>query len=152
MNITQIHTRGFVALMSVIIISAVLLVLVFTLHIASFFSRFDALDTENKRISLGLAESCVSAVSLKIARDPHYVPAPSGDCISVGGTCQGDDPQKVCMICSVMLNGLSATADLRARYNGAYSNLRVTINVTPGNFTIVDWKEIENGDPSCVVP
>ena len=138
--------------MSVVIISAVLMTLVFTLSIASFFNRFDVLDAENKRISLGLAEACVNSVMLKIAQNSAYTPAPSRDCVSVGGTCGGSDPQKVCKICSVTTSGNFATTTVRAMYNGTYTNLTIGMNSTPGSFSVLNWSETNTGAGTCTVP
>jgi len=147
------NDRGFIALMSVIIISAILLVLVFTLGLSSFFNRFDTLDSENKRVSLGLAESCVNAAMLKIAQNPSYVPAVAGDCVSVGGTCGGTDPQKVCKICSVTAVGSESTVVVRALYDHAYTNLRITFANVPGTYTVTHWTELAaNSVPSCTLP
>ena len=142
------RTKGFVALMSVILISAILLVLVFVLETWSFFQRIDALDSENKRISLELAESCIDAAILKAAQNPSYG---GGECISLGGVCGGTDPQRVCRICSVSYSYGSATASTRAVFGQAFTNLTATFN-TAGRFAISNWRETPSGDPSCVVP
>lgn len=142
-------SRGFIALMSVIIISAILLVLMFTLGLSSFFNRFDVLDTENKRVSLGLAEACVNVAMVKIAQDPSY--NPSGECVSVSDTC-GPGAKKVCKICSVG-STFPKTIDTRAVYNGAYSNVSVAVdNLGTGNFTVTSWSEVPTGPAGCTVP
>jgi hypothetical protein len=141
--------KGFVALMSVVIISAILLVLVFVLEASTFFQRYDTLDYENKAISENLAESCVQEAMLKAEQNASYA---GGDCISLGGVCGGADPQKICRICSVTHSAGSATANVRAVYSGAYSNLSVTFSTTAGNPSILNWKETPSGDASCPVP
>ena len=140
--------RGFVALMSILIISAILLTLVYTLNASSFFARLDALGAENKRTSLGLAEACVNSAMLKVAQGT----TPSNLCVSLGGTCGGTDPQKVCKICSSSVSGGIATVRTRARYNGTFTNLEVKFTTTPSNFVVTSWKENETGDPSCTLP
>jgi hypothetical protein len=142
---------GFVALVSVVVVSAVLLVVMFTLSTSSFFNRFDALDSENKSISLGLAEACMSAAMLKVAQDPAYAPAIDGDCVSVGGTCYSADPQKVCAICSIVI-GNPEVVVTRAVYNGAYTTLRAYFDTTPDSFVVTKWEELSGGFPSCTVP
>lgn len=144
-------TSGFVALMSVIIISAILLALVFTLGVSSFFNRFDALDVENKRASLGLAEACVSAAMLRVAQNGSYVPAVAGDCVTIGGTCYAADPQKTCAICSVA-GGNPATVVTRAVYNGAFSTVQVTFDTVPDSFAVLKWEELSAGPTACIVP
>jgi hypothetical protein len=145
------HEHGFVALMSMLLICAVLLVVVFTLYVSSFFARFDALDREHKRASTELAEACVNAAMLHVAEDPHYAPAARGECISVGGVC-GTADQMTCKICGVTYSGKSAIAEARAAVDGAYSNLRVTFAIVSGNAVISDWQEVPGGDPACVIP
>ncbi len=144
---TTRHPRGFVVLMSVIIISAILLLYVFGLGASGFFARFDALDSEHKRISLSLAESCVNAALLKIAQDSAYAPAAGGDTVLVGG--------RTCKICPGT-NSPSGQATepivTRAVHNGAFTNLRVTVAVANGLYTVSGWSEEVNGDPACTLP
>lgn len=75
--------RGFIALTSVLIVSAILMALMFTTGASSFYARFDALNSEYKRASVGLSESCANAALLKVAQDYEYLPAPGGDTVNV---------------------------------------------------------------------
>ena len=86
---TSQTNRGFIALISAIIISAVLLAAVSTIGASAFYARFDSLNAEYKRVSLGLSESCVSEALLKIAQNYAYAPAPLGDSITIGTDAQG---------------------------------------------------------------
>ena len=151
MSTSRTGDRGFVALMSVILICAVLLMAVFTLYVSSFFARFDALDGEHKRESLELAEACVNAAALRVAQDSNYAPLPPGDCIGVGGIC-GTADQMTCKICSVTYAGKSTTAEVRAAVDGAYSDLKVTFSIVSGSALISEWEELPNGNPACVIP
>lgn len=131
------HHRGFVALMSVIIISAILLVLVFTLGTSAFFNRFDALDVESKRVSQGLAEACVNAALLKYVRGDY-----TGGTVAVA--------QKTCTICQITPSGIIQT---RAVENGAYTNIKVvTIPSTAGGLVIASWSELPNAPAGCTLP
>ena len=136
------HTpRGFVALMSVIIISAVLMTMVYLLSASSFLERFDALDGEYKRESLALAEACVNAGILKIAQSDY-----SAAQIVIDST----DPKKTCRVCQLSSSGDILT---RAVYNGAYTNLSVSVDPTQGNYPVTAW--VENATytgPSCTLP
>jgi len=155
------HTneRGFVALMSVIIISAILLVLVFTLGISSFLNRFDVLDTENKHISVALAEACASTAMLKLAQNPSYGTTPplpaAGECVSVGDPCpapSGSKTSKTCKVCSVVNSGGQSTINVRAMYNHTYSNVEAVVTLSGNNFMINSWKELPTGGAGCTVP
>jgi hypothetical protein len=65
-------TRGFIALLSVIIITLVLLVLASTLGFTGFFARSNILDSELKAESDFLALSCIEHVRLKLALDTSF--------------------------------------------------------------------------------
>lgn len=151
--IMQTNERGFIALMSVIVISAVLLVLVFTLGIASFFNRFDTLDTENKRVSLALAEACANTAMIKLAQDADYAPVSVGECVSVSDICGAAGATRTCKICSVTKSGSIYTIVARSVYGGAYSNIRFKGYLTATNFSVSDWSELAvNPVSTCTLP
>lgn len=144
--------RGFVALISVVLISAILLIVIVTLGLSTFFQRFDTLDTENKRVSLGYAEGCVNAAMLRIAQNAAYA---GGEYCSLNSTCSSSMSAslRVCEICQVTYPSGKAQILARAAVNGAYSNLTVTVNPTPGNFTVLGWSENPTySGPTCTVP
>ena len=64
--------NGFIALMSAVIISAVLLQVAVTASLGSFLYRENALDTELKARSSAAAHACVARAFLLIANDPAY--------------------------------------------------------------------------------
>lgn len=141
--------QGFVALLSVIIISAVILMYLFTIGLASFLNRIDTLGAENKRVSLGLAEACVNASMLRVAQS-----APANNvCINtMGGTCGGTDPQLVCKICTTVSGGGYATTTVHALWRGAYSTVQATFDTAAGSYKTVDWREIPAVGGTCTVP
>lgn len=87
------HTpqRGFIALISAIIISTVLLTLAVSIGSNTFFARFDALNREYKRLSLGFAESCVTTALGNISANYNYsaanVPVSLGTLYGKPATC-----------------------------------------------------------------
>ncbi|HVV39082.1 MAG TPA: hypothetical protein VHD31_02030 [Candidatus Paceibacterota bacterium] len=122
--------KGFIALTSAVIISAVLLTLATTVSATSFFSRFNALNSEYKRTSLGLAESCVNATLLKIAQgygytltaDPAYQ-AGIGVPVKVGSnTCT----VKAASYVSAGTGKRLYTITTQGQYKGAFSNITIT--------------------------
>ena len=136
---------GFIALTSVIIISAILLILVAVVSTAGFFTRFNVLDYENKTISSALAEACVETALVNLAADPtNYpasIPVPAGKQITVDST-------KTCRICSVS----ATTIKTRAAYNKAYTNLTVVGNLDASNFNVTSWDENLTGPAGCNLP
>ncbi|HVW71757.1 MAG TPA: hypothetical protein VHB93_01235, partial [Candidatus Paceibacterota bacterium] len=75
--------RGFIALTSVLIISAVILLLVVGASIPVFYARMDMLESEWKLQSQLWAKSCVEVTVLHLVADPAYV---GGDTVAVGDT------------------------------------------------------------------
>ncbi len=118
------HTqpRGFVALISAVIISTVLLGLSVAIGSNTFFARFDALNREYKRLSLGFAESCVTTALGRIGSDYNYS---VGSAVLVPlGTLYGKPAE--CTITSVssgaVVNGKKTfTIATKASFNGAFS-------------------------------
>src|SRR3989344_2331312 len=66
LNLYGNASGGFIALISAVIISLVLMVVVFSVSTLAFFSRFNQLDSEYKEKSSALAESCVDLAILKL--------------------------------------------------------------------------------------
>ncbi len=65
--------KGFIALMSVIFISAILLLISVTLSTSSFYERYSILSSELKERSLGNAEACAVEGLLKIANNDLHL-------------------------------------------------------------------------------
>lgn len=149
----QQNQNGFIALISVIVIFAILLVLASLIAFSSFFTRFNVLDFENKKVSVSLAEACAESALVNLAKDQTY--SPSNLCVSVNGTdtCGGAANTKTCKICSITVvspNNFSIVT--RAAYNKTYTNLTVAANLGASNFTITSWDETLTTPPSCPVP
>lgn len=143
---------GFVALLSVIIIGAILTIYVFTLGISSFFSRFSALDSEQKVSSRTLAEACISVAIGNIARDVIYAPPSGGQCVSVTRSCGTSDPNGTCKICAVSYMSGVATIDVRAMSSGAYTDLRTVVDLSH-DFAILGREETPLSEIStCSLP
>ena len=118
-----------------------MMVLVFTLETASFFQRFDALDAENKRISLGLAEACANVGRLDIEAG-NYIESPVA-----AMAVDSSDPKKICKICKA---GASGDINTRAVYNGTYTNISITLD---SDFSVTKWQEVAtNPMPACTLP
>lgn len=143
--------RGFVALISVIIVSAVLLATMLALSTSSFFARFDELDTERASEARALARSCAHIALARIAQNANYIPASGGDCVSVSGACGSEEG--ACKICSVTRSGNSGVIEARAVFEGAYANIEITGTFADGTFTPVyaHTVPVYEGLP-CAVP
>lgn len=123
---------GFIALISVIVITLVLITVTVALATKGFLDRFNILDGENKEISAGLASACVESARIKIARDPAYDPKainPEGEKLNVGdGNCE---------IVSVV-SGVVCARGVHER-SGATTYYRVVLD---GDQNITEFREV----------
>ncbi len=115
--------HGFVALISVLAISAVILAITVTAGASAFYARSNALQNEFKRQALSLAEACVNVALLNLREDYYY--NPSNDVITLGSN--------TCHIESVSLPSGDFNREIRtwAEVNGSFSSV-----VT--NATVID--------------
>lgn len=135
------YQQGFIALTSVIFISAVLLILTATLSASAYSLRFNVQDYENKKISSALAEACTKTALIKLAQNSDY----SGDeLITV-------EPGRLCKICGIAM-GQPKSILTRAVQNGAYTNLLVVGSMSTENFAVSSWQEQAGYIGSCSVP
>lgn len=74
------YNNGFIALFSVIIVSFILLLAAVSLSFSGFFARFNILDSELKARSDALAEGCLEAALLELAKDNTHL---GGDTIGI---------------------------------------------------------------------
>jgi len=122
---------GYIALLSAIIISAILMLVAASAGQNGFFTRFNILDSEFKERSLALSQACARVAILELASDRDY----SGSATTTVGT-------EDCYIGPV-----SATIDQRAfktrAYVGnAYTNLEVVLDTA--DLSVISWKEFAN--------
>lgn len=127
--------HGYIALISVIIVSISLLTLVISVSFTGFYSRFSVLESEQKEISNYLAEACINTAILKISQNETYTGAQT---ISVGA--------QNCEIVSVTTGNIFVSNRLikaQGVYEDAYTNIEVEID--PDDLPIIDiksWTEV----------
>jgi Tfp pilus assembly protein PilV len=115
------NLRGFAALVSVLIISAILTVITFEASTASYLARADLFDAENKTQSSAAARACVQAALLKLAQNSAYQPAPAGDTVSI-------ENGQSCVIAGAAASGNDILVTTRASTHGAQTRLTVTVH------------------------
>ena len=119
------QNSGFMALMSAIIISVVLLLLVTNLSLTGFYDRSNILDGELKERSSALAEACVDTAILKLANDPTY--SPTNEDVFIGSD--------KCVINSIS----SGTIYVRADYKNYITKLEVDVD---SSLSVTRWEEV----------
>lgn len=126
------NRKGFVALITAIILSLILIIITVTLNQSGFFTRSIILDSEYKERSVGLAEACVDVVILKLASNPAYDGVGEPD-ISIGSD--------KCSIRPIAYPSPSERRiETRAKLNGATTNLCVIVN--KDNLAVLSWNEV----------
>lgn len=123
---------GFIALMSAIIISAILLIITVSLSYSSFFARYAILESEYKERSSALAEGNVDAALLKLASDPNYT---GTETVIIGGASY---------TYRVMDSGSYKIIETQGKFpdniNSAYTALRVSVDA--GTLAVISWVEV----------
>ncbi|MBP9748215.1 MAG: hypothetical protein KBD17_01145 [Candidatus Pacebacteria bacterium] len=117
--------RGFVALITSVIISTVLLMVATNLSLTGFYARSNLLDFELKEMSYHLAEACIDTAILKIINNPNY--NPTNESVDIN--------EYKCAIESITGNIIKTKAD----YRNYITNLEVEIN--PSDMSIVRFEE-----------
>lgn len=123
---------GYVALMSAIVISVLLMGLTFTVGFAGYQSRFNVLDGEFKEASKSLAEACAETALTQLALDPSFtgplnVPVGSDSCDIVSAA-----PD-------VPVPGQTTILTLASK-NSATTNISLTVDSAA--LTIISWNEL----------
>ncbi len=125
--------KGFIALISTIIISVVTLVAVFSVGQKGIYSRFFLLDLERKSESEKLAQGCAEIALATIVNNASYTT--SNLFVPLG--------KSNCRIVSVE-NKFNGTSEIKtsATSTGATTNLIVNVNNISGD--VISWTEVPN--------
>lgn len=119
------HSQGFIALISVVILSVVLLAAVVSLSQYGVTTRYALLDLERKAESETLASACLEVARIEVLNDSSYSVSLPGLSLQVGTS------TKVCKIETVS----AGVVKVSASSTGATTNLKATVNTTSGNIT-----------------
>lgn len=120
--------RGFIALMSAIIISAILLIVATTGGLTGFYERANILDAELKDRSAATADACADQALLLIANDSTYTGLTLLTLNSLDS-------------CRVLVSGASPkNIRIQATSSNAVTNLR--IDYDPAASAVTSWQEV----------
>jgi hypothetical protein len=136
MNYPTIQNRkseqGFVALVSAVVVSALLIIIAASLGYTGFFTRFNILDGEYKEISRGLAESCAELARVEIANNINY-DATGGRQYPVGENAE---------ICTIFPGPSSGYYRSHAEYKRSHTNIVAGYARSGSNVTVTSWSEV----------
>lgn len=123
--------KGFIALMSAIFISVILLLIASSGSFTGLYGRFNALDSELKERSSALAEACVDTARINLANDSTYTGSQSvalGESVCTIGPVQNNTP----------VSG-QKTFTTQGIVTHAYTNLKVVVKSS--DISVVSWTE-----------
>jgi len=137
----QKSSAGFIALISVIVITLILLTLTAALATKGFLDRFNIIDGENKEVSAGFAASCVEFARVGISNEgADYSPTNKDVCLD--SHCTGEADDKKCTIVSVTPATGHRTIQTISSYNHAATRYSVIVDSDDLEIPIISWKEI----------
>lgn len=123
------NNKGFIALMSAIIISAILLIIAVNTSLTGYYNRFNILNSEIKEMSSSIADACLDVAILNFALDSSY---------------SGNENIPVnlnsCYIGPVTTNSTQKIFNIKGIYKNAHTNLKVTVDGL--NFFVISVEEI----------
>jgi hypothetical protein len=122
---------GFIALISILIISAVLLATTLSLAQFGIANRFFILHLEQKAVSEKLAEACAHIARIQVYNDPAYVTYTATTVPIAGDTCT---------IRSIEATDDESSIEVQAITGESVTNLLVVVNNDTGDF--VSWTEV----------
>ncbi len=123
--------KGFVALFSVIIISAALMLVAVSLSFTGFYARFNIFDSELKAQSNALADGCMDVALLKLAVDSTFA---GNATISVG--------VDSCYIFPITTTVGRATIHTRAIVRNAHTYYKLVVDTTSATLPVVSFEEL----------
>ena len=126
--------QGYIALMSAIILSAILAVLTAAAGFSGYFARFNELDAEYKQRSASLAASCINTALLRLAEDPRNT--------RPGQVVVGTE---TCDISAILVNVPAAnqlTVEAVGTVRQSVSSIRAVVDLN--NFSLVSWNEFDS--------
>lgn len=123
--------RGFVALVSAVIFSLLLMMLVLSESSSAFWTRYNQTDNESKSASMALADSCMYKALLNYAEDPDSVSKSQIVDFDSRGTCTID---------AVLTDNATVTFSTYSVVDAVPVILIVTATTNSGNLDITSWK------------
>jgi hypothetical protein len=130
----QVAQKGYIALISAILISVSLLTMVIAVSFEGYFSRFNVLESEQKEISDYLAESCFNRAVIELSQDEEYDETPI---VEVG--------EEECTIIDIEDGTFPSNRLISVQgVNGeAYTNLEIEIDLDSlPEVDVISWVEV----------
>ena len=134
---TQFQERGYIAVVTAIILSAILSGLVFESSTRVFLAHSSEFAQSDKDESYYLADSCVQAAFREFLNDSTYLPHEESILVD------SNVPTRSCIVDALSLNGNSVRVTAHASIDKSYTFLEVIAQTTNGTapLSITSLKE-----------
>ena len=128
---------GFIALISAVVISVILLLIATNLSLTSYYGRSSILDSELKKRSSALAEACADTAILKLINSKDYALVAADHNISVGtGYCD------IFSLSPIPPRSGNITIVTKANFNNIYfTTLKIVVD-SNNDMSVFSWEEI----------
>ena len=124
-------TRGYVAIMSALIITAIIVVMMIGLGQVAYLNRANVSEAHFKEKSRALSEACVNTAFLKLVSSSSYT---GNETITVASD--------TCQIVAVVTSSTGRIITTQGRFQNSYTNFRVT--VATSTVEVIGWEETQN--------
>lgn len=126
--------KGFVALMTALIVSVSLLILVLAVGFESYYTRFSIFESDLKEKSIYLAEACVQEAILELSKDSGFSGGGSAKNLASGQ----------CIIDAVTVSGTNERLiEVTASSSEAFTHLEVEVDISSApDISITRWQEV----------
>lgn len=124
--------KGSVALISILIISAILIIMVIGISEASISTSYEFLNSESNQMSYQTGEACLEETLIRLEDDTSF----SGATISIGdATCTSTVPSGNPKNINISVNYLDYTQNFQAQVS-------ITTNGQANNASLLKWEKI----------
>lgn len=110
---------GYIAIMSSIIISLMMMLIALSLGSASLFTRLNVVDFSNKQLSYFIARSCLNDALFKLADSASYT---GNETLTISS--------RTCVLSTITTSAPNKIIQAKAIVEGATTNLKLTVNST----------------------
>ena len=130
------NSEGFIALITAIIFSVILMAVALSLNASGYFARSEILDAEYKSRSTALAEACADTALLRLAKNPAYtgpeIITVANDTCTIVSVNPPADP--------IIVNAKALYPSPAVTSQGAVTNLKVVVHAT--DLSVISWEEV----------
>jgi hypothetical protein len=122
---------GYVAIMSALIITAIIVVMMIGLGQVAYLNRANISEAHFKEKSRALSEACVNTALLKLVASSSYA---GNETIAVASD--------TCKIVGVVSSSTGRIVTTQGQYQNSYTNLKIT--VATSTVLVIGWEETQN--------